>query len=152
MPTGTYQRGMRKSERGTERAECRRAVSPCCSAFRVPTSALGTPTNLIELLESHQDIPWFRTVRRTQDSRQLQLVDDPRRPTVPDAHASLQQRGRAELILDAHFRGLPEQGVTVAGGSHSPLPGLITGFFPFFKRRDRSSMLLPQAAAWAAGA
>src|SRR5439155_21347355 len=94
--------------------------------------ALPISTNLIQLFQSHQHIPWFRTVGRTQDPRQLQLVDDPRRPTVPDAHASLQQRGRAELILDAHFRGLPEQGVTLAGGSRSPFPGGFTGLVPLF--------------------
>src|SRR5207302_3937362 len=99
-------------------------------------SALGTTANLVEIVQSDQHVPWFRTVRRTQNSRQLQLVDDPRRPTVPDAHASLQQRGRAELILDAHFRGLPEQGVTLAGGSRSPFPGVFTGLFPLFQRRD----------------
>src|SRR2546422_1373919 len=77
-------------------------------------SALGTTANLVEIVQSDQDIPWFRTVGRTQDSHQLQLVDDPRRPPVPDAHPPLQQRRRAELVLDADFRGLAEQRIALA--------------------------------------
>src|SRR3989454_3541221 len=70
------------------------------SAFRIPNSALGAPANLVQLLEPHQHIPRFGPVRRAEDTRLFQLVDDARRATVPDAHAALQQGRRAELVLD----------------------------------------------------
>src|SRR5881397_1436223 len=107
------------------------------SAFRIPHSALalGTTANLFEIFQSDQDIPWFRTVCRTQDSRQLQLIDYPRRPPVPDAHPPLQQRGRPELVLDADLGGLAKHRIAVSC-SLLPTPrSLFSGLLRLLQRR-----------------
>src|SRR5712691_1626736 len=101
---------------------------------RLPHEVLAT--YLIQLLQSDQNIPGFRAVRRTQDSCQLQLVDYPRRSTVPDAHAPLEQRRRAELVLDADLRGLAEQGIALAGGALLPLAAaVLPGLLRLLQRR-----------------
>src|SRR2546422_11469359 len=69
------------------------------------------PTDLIQLLEPHQHVSRLAAVRGAEDPDLLQLVDDARCPAVADAHAPLQQRGRADLVLDADLGGLPEQGI-----------------------------------------
>src|SRR2546427_4898898 len=123
MPTVPKQCGMWNAECGVAmkgRSSSDAHLDIPHSALRIPHSALRAPTKLIQLFQSHQHIPRLRPVRGSEDSGELELIDDAGGATVPDAHASLQQRGRAELILDAHFRGLPEQGVTLAGGSRSP--------------------------------
>src|SRR2546422_8716596 len=86
---------------------------PTGSAFRVPRSS--PPTDLIQLLQPHEHVPRLAPVRRPQDAGELQLIDDPGGPAVPDAHAALQQRRGAQLVLDADFGGLAEQHV-------APLP------------------------------
>src|SRR3989442_7583121 len=51
----------------------------------------------------------FAAVGRPQNPRQLELIDNPGRPTVADAHAPLQQRRRADLVLDADLGRLAKQ-------------------------------------------
>src|SRR5205809_6650534 len=77
-------------------------------------TALRSP-NLIQLLEPHQHIPRLAAVGRSQNARQLELVDDPRRAPVADAHAPLQQGGRSQLVLDADRRGRPDPAVARDG-------------------------------------
>src|SRR5690348_8633617 len=104
--------------------------------FRIRHSALGAPTDLIQLFEPHQHVPRLRPIRRSQYPCQLQLVDYPRRPAVPDAHAPLQQRCGAELVLDADLRGLAEQGIALARGALLPLAAaVLPGFLRFLQRR-----------------
>src|SRR5882724_346576 len=125
----------RNAEQKGERQRTERsptAVPP--SAFALPRSV--SRTNLIQIFQSHQHIPRLRPVCGTEDPRQFQLVDNSRRSSVPDAHAPLQQRGRAELILDADFRGLPEQRIALAGSALLALPAsVLPRFFRFFQRR-----------------
>src|SRR5882762_320938 len=126
---------MRNAECGMRNVRvsvARRSTFHGNSAFRIPHSALSGSADLIQLVQSHQHIPRLRSVRWSQDPCQLQLVDDPRRPAVPDAHAPLEQRRRAELVLDADLGGLAEQGIALAGGALLPLsaavlPGLRRG-------------------------
>src|SRR6266581_6131964 len=104
---------------------------------------LVSPTNLVQLLEAHQHVPRLAAIRRPEDPRQLQLVDDPRRSTVPDAHAPLQQRRRAELVLDAHLGRLPEQPVAFAGAFLPfPRPSPLLPLFLLVDRRDLPGNLL----------
>src|SRR2546425_9867947 len=86
------------------------------------------PTDLIQLLDPHQHVSRLAAFRGAEDPDLLQLVDNARRPAVADAHAPLQQRGRANLVLDAHLGGLPEQEIPRAFAPpppppRSPLPG-----------------------------
>src|SRR5437016_4732716 len=102
----------------------------------LPHSALGAPTNLIRLLQSHQHVARLRSVGGSQDPCHLQLVDYPRRSPVPDTHTPLQQRGRAELVLDADFRGLPEQRIALPRSALLALPASVFPcFLRFFQRR-----------------
>src|SRR5205809_7720144 len=89
-------------------------------------TALRSP-NLIQLLEPHQHIPRLAAVGGAEDPRQLELVDDPRRASVADAHAPLQQGGRSQLVLDADLGGLPEQRVALAGPPRA-FPTGLAGF------------------------
>src|SRR5213079_1409759 len=107
-----------------------------CSAFRIPRSDLVPPADLIQLFQSHQHIPRLGPIRGSEDPCQLQLIDYPRRSPVADAHAPLQQRGRAELVLDAHLRGLPEQHIALARSALLALPASVFPcFFRVFQRR-----------------
>src|SRR2546426_4849344 len=130
----------RKSERGTEKVSVS-APSDLPLLFRVPRSAFALPrsvsrTNLIQLFQSHQHVPRLGPVGGPEDAGQLQLIDDPGGATVPDAHAPLQQRGRAELVLDAHFRGLPEQRIALAGSAFlTPPASVFSRFFRLFQCR-----------------
>src|SRR5574342_1428216 len=91
-------------------------------------------TNLIELLEPYQHVARLAAVLGSEDSGQLELIDDPRRAAVADAHATLQQGGGAELVLDAHLRRLPEQRVALAGIFASALTAALGGFGGFDRR------------------
>src|SRR5437870_1108328 len=115
--TVPFQCGMRSAECGISRLG-RAALDLCL------------PANLIQLLEPHQQLPGFAAVRGAEDPGLLELVDDTRRPAVADAHAPLQQRGRADLVLDADFGGLPEQGIARAFALPPPRSS-IPGFFRF---------------------
>src|SRR5690606_42110687 len=53
----------------------------------------------------------LRAVRRPEDARLVELVNDPRRTAVPDPKATLQQRGRSLSELDADLGRLTEQRV-----------------------------------------
>src|SRR2546422_10044692 len=103
---------------------------------RPPRSTLFPSTTLSRSSQSHQHIPRLRPIRGSQDARQFQLIDYPRRSPVPDAHAPLQQRGGADLILDAHLGGLPEQMVALAQVL-SCLPALL----PILRLVDRRDLL-----------
>src|SRR6266513_4478136 len=106
------------------------------SAFRTPHSALGTTANLVEIIQPDQNIPRLGPIRGSQDPGQFKLIDDAGGATVPDAHAPLQQRGRAELVLNADFRGLAEQGIAFARGALLPLAAAIfSGLRRLFQRR-----------------
>src|SRR3990172_8746444 len=54
-----------------------------------PPPLLFSSTDLIQVLEPHQHISRLATIRGPQNPRQLQLIDDPRRAAVADAHAPL---------------------------------------------------------------
>src|SRR5262245_23335596 len=84
---------------------------------RPSTSTLGDV--LVELMDPDQHFPSPGAFGRPQDSRLVELVDDPRRATIPDLHAPLQQGSRSAEILDADLRGLAEEGVALPwlGGS-----------------------------------
>src|SRR3989442_11556125 len=88
--------------------------------------------NLVKVLQPHQYVRRLAAVGGSQDPRQLELVDDPRRTPVADAHAPLQQRGRPQLILNADLGGLPEQRVALAR-LPPPLPAGFAGFRPFYR-------------------
>src|SRR5881628_1453770 len=105
------------------------------SALRIPHSALGAPTDLVQLFQSHQHVPRLRSVCGPQDPCELELIDDARGTPVSDAHATLQQGCRAELVLDADLGGLPEQGVPLAGRALVPA-SLVPRFFRLFERGD----------------
>src|SRR6266571_480466 len=107
------------------------------STFRIPNSALGAPANLIQLLEPHQHVPRFGAVRRAEDTCLLQLVDDARRATVPDAHAALQQGRRAQLVLDADLGSLAEQRVALPPrGALLPRPPSLVARLGLLDRGD----------------
>src|SRR2546428_11571081 len=89
------------------------------------------PTDLIQLLDPHQPAPRLAPVRGPEAPVLPQLANDARCPAVADAQAPLQQRGRADLVLDADLGGLPEQGTPRAFAL--PLPrSAFPGFFRFF--------------------
>lgn len=50
----------------------------------------GGGGDVIQLLQPDQNVPGFGAVRRAQDAGELELVDDPRRPPVANAHPTLQ--------------------------------------------------------------
>src|SRR2546422_11497844 len=102
----------------------RSPLFPSTTPSRSSRTCLLPPTNLTHLSQSHHPTPRLRPIRGPQDARQFQLIDYPRRSPVPDAHAPLQQRGGADLILDAHLGGLPEQMVALAQVL-SRLPALL---------------------------
>src|SRR6266566_1474967 len=95
-----------------------------------PRIAISRAVNVVQILESHEHVAGFGAIRRSQDAGQLELIDDSRRATVPDAHAPLQQRSRSQLILNAYLSRLPEQRIALA---EIPFP-LPSSLFPFFFR------------------
>src|SRR5664279_2145948 len=59
---------------------------------------LFRPRDAFELLEPNENIPRLRPIRRPEDPRFQQLVDQPRRSAVADLQAPLKQRCRPTLI------------------------------------------------------
>src|SRR2546423_7567949 len=71
---GTSKRGSANAERGTEVGDRSLNDDRLCvprSDFRVPRSF--PPTNLVQIFQSHQDVPWFRAISGPEDAGQLQL-------------------------------------------------------------------------------
>src|SRR2546428_3104546 len=85
---------------------------------------------LVQFLQSQQDIARLGPVRWAKNARELQLVDDAGRPPVADAHPALEQRRGSELILDAYLSALTEQRISRPG----PRPLTPGSFFPIFSR------------------
>src|SRR5205823_810899 len=83
-------------------------------ATRTPAGAASLAAQCVQIFQTDQHVARLGPVRRAENPRLLQLIDDARRASVADAHAPLQQRGRAELVLDAHLRGLAEERVPLA--------------------------------------
>src|SRR5438132_3504409 len=102
-------------------------------------SDVSSPTHPVQLLQPHQHVPRLAPVRRPQDTGELQLIDYPGRPAVPDAHAALQQRRRAQLVLDADFRRLAEQRIALTRPP-SLVPRLAC-FLPRLRLLDRGDLL-----------
>src|SRR3989442_6407594 len=71
----------------------------------------------------------FDAVARPKNPRQLELIDNPGRPTVADANAPLQQRRRADLVLDADLGRLAKQRIPLARRLARP-----AALFPRFLR------------------
>src|SRR2546429_4344774 len=112
-------------------------VAPTRGLNLGPTVGIGAVLNrpriidrshdLVQLLQSHQNVSRFRAIRRPKYARQLELIDDTSGTPIPDTHSALQQRCRAELVLNAHLRRLAEQGITLAGSLLSA-PGSVLPF------------------------
>src|SRR5207237_5113222 len=78
--------------------------------------------DFVEVVEADEHVARLGAVGGPENAGQLELIDDARGAPVADAHAPLQQRRRAELVLDAHFRRLPEEGVPLARRPLGPRP------------------------------
>src|SRR5690606_14621602 len=93
------------------------ALDPTGSMHRARPCGLEPPRSLpadqVDRVEPDQHFPRLRPVRRTQDPGGVQLVDDTRCPAVPDPEPSLQERGRALLVLDADLGRLSEERVAL---------------------------------------
>src|SRR6267378_3556905 len=68
----------------------------------------------VEFFQSYQDISRLRSIGGSEDSGELQLIDDSRRPAVSDTHPALQEGCRSKLVLDAYLGRLPEQRIALA--------------------------------------
>jgi hypothetical protein len=67
---------------------------------------------LVELIEPDQHIPRLASIRWTQNSSVVQLVDNPGSTTVADPEPPLQQGGGTSKILQACFGRLAEERVS----------------------------------------
>jgi hypothetical protein len=67
---------------------------PVLPDFRFTPSVFRT-NDPVEVIQTHEDLAGFRTVRRSQHTRGMELVDDARGPAVTDAEPALQQGRRA---------------------------------------------------------
>src|SRR5690606_23390365 len=99
-----------------------------------------------------------RPVGRPEDTRVVQLVDDPRGPAVSDPQSPLKERGRTLLELDADFGRLAEERVALLVDRLEPLLGgfglvrandledvrLLAGRFPCL---DFASLTVPRHQA-----
>src|SRR2546425_5183509 len=119
-----------------------RAVAFRCRGLFAPAPAPPSTSgghDFIQVFETQQNVSRFGAICPPEHARQLELIDDSGCPSVPDAHAPLQQRRRSELILDAHLGGLAEQRVTLSG-SLLPAP---RSFFAFLLRLlERCNLLV----------
>ena len=50
-----------------------------------------SPAILLQLIKPHQHLPRLAPIRRPQNPRRVQLVDDARRPPIPDPQLPLQE-------------------------------------------------------------
>src|SRR2546421_826952 len=92
--------------------------------------------DVVQFFESHQHVSRFGAVRRPENARQLQLIDNARRATVSNTHPSLQQRRGSELILDANLRRLPEQWISLSCSLLRAPCSLFPVFLRFLECRD----------------
>src|SRR5712692_764119 len=130
---GSYRLGLE----GASPLTCERWPINAISDLRHQTSDLtsdvrclnSVSTNLIQLLQPHQHVARLAAVGRTQDPGHFQLVDDAGGSAIADAHTTLQQRRRPELILDAHLSGLAEQRIPLARvlSAAAAAPGRLGG-------------------------
>src|SRR5688500_2363305 len=84
------------------------------SKVRNMTARLNArPCHPLEVSQSRKHIARFRSVRRSQDASEMELVDYPRRSPVTDLEPALEQRRRSLLVLDYDLRRLAEQLVPI---------------------------------------
>src|SRR5688572_13153812 len=84
------------------------------SKVRNMTARLNArPCDPLEISQSRKHIARFRSVGRSQDASEMELVDYPRRSPVTDLQPALEQRRRALLVLDYDLRRLAEQLVAI---------------------------------------
>src|SRR5690606_37232719 len=126
------------------------ALDPTGSMHRARPCGLEPPRSLpadqVDRVEPDQHFPRLRPVRRTQDPGGVQLVDDTRCPAVPDPEPSLQERGRALLVLDADLGRLSEERVALLrervrallGGLGLVCADDLEDVLLEFRRRDRT--------------
>src|SRR6185437_10757048 len=79
------------------------------------TGSSTRSTDVLQLIEANEHVPWFGTVRRTEHAGRVELIDDARRAPIPDLQPTLKQRCRALLMLDHDFGSVAEQLVAVCG-------------------------------------
>jgi len=92
------------------------------AAFRLLTGwprgngrgARGSGAVFVQLVEPDQHLARLGAVGGAEDAGDLQLVDDARRPAIPDTEPPLQEGGRAVLVLDARLGRFPEEAVALA--------------------------------------
>src|SRR6266496_5540727 len=79
-----------------ERGWCVRATpegsAEVSRSLRLKGSTGWSRADLVQILEADEHVPRLASVGGTQNPGQLELIDDPRRSAVADAHPSLQQR------------------------------------------------------------
>ena len=92
---------------------------PSHTLARQSRGAGSAAANRVELLQADQNLPALGAVRRPQDTRVEQLIDDPGRAPVPDAESALKQRCRPTAVLDTQLGGRPEELVPILGAPPS---------------------------------
>src|SRR4051794_21238740 len=71
-------------------------------------------TDMIELIETDENIARLRSVGWTKDAGRVQLINDACRAPIADLEPALQQRRRTLLVLNDYLGRLTEQLVAVA--------------------------------------
>src|SRR5665811_1070344 len=110
---------------GTEPARAA-AASPagehCCASSSLVTvvDVCGCPPGA-RVAPKH--LAGVRAVERPDVAARLELVDDARRPGVPDLETALQQRRRGAIVLLDHADGVAQEPVRVVVGEVVERPG-----------------------------
>src|SRR6478735_9287948 len=91
-----------------------RTASRAASATATPMHLCARSTDPIQFVEAHKHITRLRSIRRSENARRMELIDDPGRAAVAHLQPALQQRRRPLLVLHDDLGGLAEQLVAVA--------------------------------------
>ena len=90
-----------------------------------PASCLfPNPADPIQILQPNAHLAPLWAAPGIEHARIRQLIDHPRRASVADSQATLQQRRRATLVLDAQLGGLAKQGIARALGDIARAKGM----------------------------
>src|SRR5687768_3773381 len=77
---------------------------------KAPASILSSgPRDPLQIHQPGEHVARLRSIRRTKDASQMQLVDYPRRAAIAYLEPPLKQRRGAMLVLDHDLRRFAEQ-------------------------------------------
>src|SRR6185437_1447839 len=91
----------------------RRSISDMCPSGKC--WSYPGPTDAVQILEPGEHVARLGSIGWTEDSRVVQLINDTRCASVSNLQPALQQRGRAQLMLNDHLGRLTKEFVALTG-------------------------------------